>query len=646
MPFENFPYTNFHDLNLNYLLQALKTLEDKVDTYLEYSTIKYADPIQWNITTQYEENTVVVTDNGSAYLSTQPVPSGINITDTSYWTPIGNFSELWSDLKQAICSLDLGNSTTATSAITDGELFFMADTLYKALQNITQGSVITEGANAEKVTVEELLNNQRAEVETELEELRELIESVDDSNPVNIVARGAKDDGSEDVSALINQITETHDIYIPAGRFLITSPIRPKHSIIGAGAVRVSSGITELVASFTSTTQGVIEIDADNDTEESILLKGFCIDCTNFNGYGINYQPSRRILTEIDSVTVHQNKNTAFNIAPTYNFSRPVYMHNISIDSGGGNGIYFSSNAGDCVATDLEIMYAPTAIKADGWLLRLANTHLYAGVRHADTQAALDEAWTTSRGVDASGIVIAENVYIDSFFVNWIQRALFSNIGNMVSWYDTWMQDASSSDGRMVQTVGSANVHINNLITTFCDHVSAIFAGNVTVNNTSYQGGGSYENWVSNGCRPLVMSPQAPISKPNNDATTNAYVCVAVAWVASNNAGKAEYTIFGGTNELKHLTIATGTTNSVTITATNLNGYRSLYYKSLGSGLLAIYMNNLTKDYVYGATPIYAVDSCALVDIYDMANVTTPYQTDTTDLTAITYGTAVTVQVR
>ena len=36
--FEHFPYTNFHDLNLDWIIQALKDLDKKVDTIEERVT--------------------------------------------------------------------------------------------------------------------------------------------------------------------------------------------------------------------------------------------------------------------------------------------------------------------------------------------------------------------------------------------------------------------------------------------------------------------------------------------------------------------------------------------------------------------------------------------------------------------------------
>lgn len=83
-----FPYSDAHELNLDWLISEVKKLTEKMDTFESINKIKYDG--YWDITKQYTQNTVV--NNGSfAYLSICPVPSGIDITNTDYWRLIGIF---------------------------------------------------------------------------------------------------------------------------------------------------------------------------------------------------------------------------------------------------------------------------------------------------------------------------------------------------------------------------------------------------------------------------------------------------------------------------------------------------------------------------------------------------------------------------
>lgn len=90
---ENFPYTNFHDLNLDWIIKTLKEIVEKFDDAIA-SKIKFADPLQWDITKQYEPLTIVQ-DGEKLYLSYQPVPAGTDITNTDYWQPVFNMQEFY-----------------------------------------------------------------------------------------------------------------------------------------------------------------------------------------------------------------------------------------------------------------------------------------------------------------------------------------------------------------------------------------------------------------------------------------------------------------------------------------------------------------------------------------------------------------------
>ena len=117
--FPIYPYINVNDLNLDYLLRTIKALEVEVKNFVNFNTIKYADPLEWNITTQYQGNTVVIDNvNHIAYLSTQPVPAGVLLTDTDYWTPILDL-RLFYDSIGDLSELDTTAKDTLVNAINE-----------------------------------------------------------------------------------------------------------------------------------------------------------------------------------------------------------------------------------------------------------------------------------------------------------------------------------------------------------------------------------------------------------------------------------------------------------------------------------------------------------------------------------------------
>lgn len=123
------------------------------------SVISYADPIDWDITKQYPQNTVVVDpSDGTAYLSTQPVPLGVQITDTNYWTPIFSLDALTTFLKRAIAVGQQEIGSAAKTTISAKTVFWAGDTLVYAPSDIPAGTVIIPGTNCYQVSVVDLIN--------------------------------------------------------------------------------------------------------------------------------------------------------------------------------------------------------------------------------------------------------------------------------------------------------------------------------------------------------------------------------------------------------------------------------------------------------------------------------------------------------
>ena len=86
--FEHFPYTNFHNLNLDWIMEKITSIEDKLETYIDINQLHFADPITWDITASYPIYTIVIDSNYNGYVSTQAVPPGIALDNDTFWTPI------------------------------------------------------------------------------------------------------------------------------------------------------------------------------------------------------------------------------------------------------------------------------------------------------------------------------------------------------------------------------------------------------------------------------------------------------------------------------------------------------------------------------------------------------------------------------
>ena len=158
--FEQFPYTNFHDLNLDWILHAIQSMDKKLDEFVASNVLSYAEPIQWDIETQYAKNTVVVDPKtGTAYMSINPVPVGQLLTNKYYWQPIFNYDEIVNTLKKQIAAIQADQHDTIPVAVGRGGLVWVVNKLYRLTKSLDAGSKIIENENAVPVTVEDAIIN-------------------------------------------------------------------------------------------------------------------------------------------------------------------------------------------------------------------------------------------------------------------------------------------------------------------------------------------------------------------------------------------------------------------------------------------------------------------------------------------------------
>ena len=155
--FDHWPYTNLHELNLTWILEMLKQIDKTMSEFVAINALKYADPIQWNITSQYEKNTIVIDpQTGTAYISVAPVPVGVALTNTDYWTVVFDLgSFVVKAAKNLANTYESDTTLTATVSTAAGGWIVWGDTLYRALVNITAGDSYVIGGNIAHFTIED-----------------------------------------------------------------------------------------------------------------------------------------------------------------------------------------------------------------------------------------------------------------------------------------------------------------------------------------------------------------------------------------------------------------------------------------------------------------------------------------------------------
>lgn len=156
--FDLYPYTNFHELNQDWILGILKKFENELKQAIDYKTIHYADPLQWNITTQYAPNTVVVDENtGIAYISKDAVPSGILLSDKNYWMVIFDYQKIYNKIMSGVAFNEKDNETASKDLLVNDLVWYHGD-LYRATRAISTGSRYIIGTNLVATTIESLLS--------------------------------------------------------------------------------------------------------------------------------------------------------------------------------------------------------------------------------------------------------------------------------------------------------------------------------------------------------------------------------------------------------------------------------------------------------------------------------------------------------
>lgn len=89
---DNWPHTNLHNINLDWIIEEVKKLGNKMDTLEGYfPRISTWNNGEWDIDHDYQPNEIV-TNGNDIYMAKTNVPAGVNINNTDYWLLVGTDS--------------------------------------------------------------------------------------------------------------------------------------------------------------------------------------------------------------------------------------------------------------------------------------------------------------------------------------------------------------------------------------------------------------------------------------------------------------------------------------------------------------------------------------------------------------------------
>lgn len=107
-----YPYTDFHELNLDWILCKMRELDSTLTEFTTLNKLNWCGT--WDISKSYSAWSLVEDGEGNGYVSTGPVPAGVQLTDTKYWQKVANYSALYSAFEQRIELLEDGEAEIKT----------------------------------------------------------------------------------------------------------------------------------------------------------------------------------------------------------------------------------------------------------------------------------------------------------------------------------------------------------------------------------------------------------------------------------------------------------------------------------------------------------------------------------------------------
>lgn len=102
--FDKYPYTNLHELNLDWIIEKVKKVENIVEDFVAYNKITFAGT--WDPSIAYPAWSVVEDTSGNGYVSQRPVPVNVPLSDSSYWIPISSYNALYTAFDARISAIE------------------------------------------------------------------------------------------------------------------------------------------------------------------------------------------------------------------------------------------------------------------------------------------------------------------------------------------------------------------------------------------------------------------------------------------------------------------------------------------------------------------------------------------------------------
>lgn len=494
---------------------------------------------EWRSGVEYEALTVV-TWNANSYTSRIPVPVGIgNPSDNpTYWVETGQFNQ------------QVGNLTNEVNALS-GRV--------DAIEGIVGQTY----------------------------------------PPINIMALGAKNDGTEDVGAIINQYTGQFPIYLPVGEYLVTTPIILKNSLVGAdcGPARAYTRESKTSKLVNGLTSGAVITINENADPHTISIVNVDIQGNDQAVTGILFQPAVRVQLNIRQVSI-TGVQIGLNLNPSVTAPALVRIDGLRLyglyDSTKQDaimssiGIINNENSVDNHFINIDIFGYRIGMRLlgnGGHLLNMINIYPPNGAISAENK---DQYIAGTACVDAYGNITADLMYLDTAYQCWVQRSGYAQIGKAFTWFDGWDSGISSNSGFVFSTRDDARIIVESYFVGGTPYsVQGLCGAGYTIiknlrNATNRQGTGVDNRlWVL----PVGKFIKGPAAEYGYTPNGHFFEC---ARIPLTNYGSVVFTVTFG-QEFAELQLVVNSSNGVGA-ARKLNTPAYNYYYKVDGNCAIIYM--------------------------------------------------------
>lgn len=154
-----YPYTDFHEMNLDFLLRSMEELKKAFASFTASNSLIFAEPLLHDLTSTYAKNTIVLDPDGNAYISLQAVPAGVQLSNADYWLMVFNFEVYTEKANKNFTVNYLRDTTRAPHAYAVGDWIVLDDVLYKVAVAIPVDGLFEINTNLVHFTVEQFLKD-------------------------------------------------------------------------------------------------------------------------------------------------------------------------------------------------------------------------------------------------------------------------------------------------------------------------------------------------------------------------------------------------------------------------------------------------------------------------------------------------------